>query len=102
MFRLNIKRADGSLYWTQDFNTLKHGEDWLAEESTRPYWDATYTHEFLDITHKESDQDRNDRLTKEAVRQARKGARKQLDWSKINTVAELKAVVKNLVDSLED
>lgn len=40
--------------------------------------------------------------TEKAAKEARKGARKALDWSKINTVAELKAIVKNLIEEIED
>lgn len=48
MFRLEIKKVDGSHYWTQDFDLLAHAESWLAEEQTRPYWDA-FTYNITEI-----------------------------------------------------
>ena len=38
---------------------------------------------------------------KKLAKEKRKGDRKKLDWNKINTVAELKAIVKSLAEELE-
>lgn len=48
--RLEIKKQDGSMYWAENFNDIDSGNAWLVEEQTRPYWDATYTSEFIDTT----------------------------------------------------
>lgn len=50
MFELTIKRADGSTYWSCDFNSRREAEAWLAEERTRPYWVSEYATEILDKT----------------------------------------------------
>lgn len=47
MTKLVINNADGSHYWTEHFNSQDEANAWLAEEKTRPYWDATRTHEFI-------------------------------------------------------
>ena len=43
MITLTINKADGSPYWTQEFNYTTECNAWLAEEQTRPYWDPTFT-----------------------------------------------------------
>lgn len=46
-----------------------------------------------------------EKQTKEAkklAKEKRKDDRKKLDWSKVNSVAELKAIVKSLAEELED
>lgn len=47
MITLNIKRQDGSLYWSCPFPNRAAAESFLAEEGTRPYWKAEYTAEFI-------------------------------------------------------
>lgn len=42
IFKLVIKRQDGSTYWVEHFVALEELERWLAEERTRPYWDESY------------------------------------------------------------
>ena len=42
MITLTIKKADGSLYWTEYFNDQNSCDAWLASEKTRPYWDKNY------------------------------------------------------------
>jgi hypothetical protein len=49
-YKLVIKKQDNSIYWVDHFASLEQGQKWLAEEMTRPYWDATYTAEFIDTT----------------------------------------------------
>lgn len=43
MVKLEIKKADGSIYWTEHFITVAEKDKWLAEEMTRPYWNASYS-----------------------------------------------------------
>jgi hypothetical protein len=50
MTNLLIKKADGSLYWSENFYSLNEAEGWLAEERSRPYWKPEYTWEFVDKT----------------------------------------------------
>lgn len=50
MYKLTIKRADDSVYWTEGFNNIDEGNAWLAVEQARPYWDSEWTYEFQDIS----------------------------------------------------
>lgn len=50
MFKLTIRKQDGSTYWVEHFNTEAELHRWLDEEKTRPYWDRQYTTEIEDIT----------------------------------------------------
>lgn len=38
MITLEIRRADGSHYWTERFDDLNSCSAWLVEEQSRPYW----------------------------------------------------------------
>lgn len=50
MFKLIIRKGDGSHYWTEHFNKQNQLEKWLAEEMTRPYWKQEFTTEIIDQT----------------------------------------------------
>lgn len=50
MFKLTIKNADASVYWTQKFKTMALLNAWLDEEKTRSYWKQEFTTEILDVT----------------------------------------------------
>jgi hypothetical protein len=50
MITLIIKNTDGSPYWEAHFNTTEACDAWYATEQTRPYWDATRTHQIIDTT----------------------------------------------------
>ena len=50
MIKLEILNADGSVYWTEHFNSVQSQEEWLAEEMTRPYYKAEYTTRVTDLT----------------------------------------------------
>ncbi len=50
MFKLTIKKADGTIYWTQKFKSMDALNKWLDEEKTRAYWSSTYTTEIADLT----------------------------------------------------
>lgn len=41
MIKLTITRPDGSIYWTEHFNSQAECNNWLTEEQTRPYWGNT-------------------------------------------------------------
>jgi hypothetical protein len=47
-FNLIIKNADGSIYWTENFNSKRELNGWLNEEKTRPYWKKEFTTEIID------------------------------------------------------
>jgi disulfide oxidoreductase YuzD len=49
MFTLEIKRADDSIYWTEVFPTEADAQAWVNEESTRDYWDNTFTYTIVEI-----------------------------------------------------
>lgn len=48
MFQLVIKRPDGSIYWTEYFNSMAELNRWLEQEKTRDYWKSDYTTEIKD------------------------------------------------------
>lgn len=54
IYKLVIKRANGTVYWAEQFNSQAELNKWLAEEKTRPYWDAAWSVEIsaldLEIT----------------------------------------------------
>jgi hypothetical protein len=50
MIKLEILNADGSIYWTEHFNSVQHQEEWLVEEQTRPYYKAEFTTVVTDLT----------------------------------------------------
>ena len=62
---------------------------------------AEYTLEIKDIT-AEIEAEKQAKEVKKLAKEKRKDDRKKLDWNKINTVAELKAIVKSLVEEQED
>jgi len=46
---LNIYNEDGSLYWKEHFNKQEDLDKWLDEEKTRPYWNANFATEIIDV-----------------------------------------------------
>jgi len=62
---------------------------------------AEYDLEVKDIT-AEVKAEKQAKEAKKLAKEKRKDDRKKLDWSKINSIAELKAIVKSLVEELED
>ena len=62
---------------------------------------SEYQIDVQDIT-AEVQAEKSKREAAKLAKEKRKAERKALDWAKINTVAELKAIVKNLVEDLED
>ncbi|MCK4609472.1 MAG: hypothetical protein KAT71_08315 [Gammaproteobacteria bacterium] len=43
MYKLEIKRQDGSTYWIEYFNTQADADSWLAKEQTRKYWSQDFS-----------------------------------------------------------
>lgn len=73
IYEITIRRADGSLYWADGFNSKAEAEKWLAVERTRPYWDESFTVEHIDRAQEYADQ----AAANEAARIAREQARLQ-------------------------
>lgn len=48
IYEIKIKRVDGSIYWSEGFNSKEDAERWLTIERTRPYWDDTFVVERID------------------------------------------------------
>ena len=62
---------------------------------------SEYKIDVQDIT-AEVQAEKSAKEAKKLAKEKRKDDRKKLDWSKVNSVAELKAIVKSLVEELED
>ena len=69
MIKLEIKNADGSLYWKETFNTQEECDKWLAEEKTRKYWKSDFTWSSVETNPRDP--------VKEAAQQAKKELREQ-------------------------
>lgn len=105
MVTVTIKRADGSEYFKSYFNSLADAEKWIAEEKTRPYYQKEFTVEVDDKTAEAQavDQAISDQV--KAAEDRKKAIRQRLrdfDLSRINTLAELKLVLKEILDILKD
>jgi hypothetical protein len=85
MFKLIIKKQDGSLYWTEHFNTLDDADKWLDEEMTRPYWDATLTSEIIDMTPSPPTQEE---LTQQATNLAARAYLASTDWMVVRALED--------------
>lgn len=66
MIKLEIKKPNGEIYWTEHFSNLESANKWLDEEKTRKYWNDDFTHEFIDLTPPPKTPDE---IAKEAVEQ---------------------------------
>ena len=62
---------------------------------------AEYTLEIKDIS-AEIEAEKQAKEAKKLAKEKRKDARKKFDWNKINSIAELKAIVKSLAEEIED
>ncbi len=97
MFRLIIKRADASIYWTEHFNSLNELNLWLAKEQLRPYWLQEYTTEITDLTPPPPSQGQIDAIAaKKAVMLALKTRLDALDALPDLTAIELKEMARKL------
>lgn len=101
MYKLIIKKPDGSLYWQDYFPSKEAGDSWLKEEMTRPYWKAEYTVEIEDNVKKQEDASKaaikafQDMLEERKVRQAQIKALKD---KASKTPQELEQLVNLLAD----
>ena len=48
-FKLEIKKANGSIYWVDFFPSQISAQNWLDEEKTRNYWKVDYTSTIIEI-----------------------------------------------------
>lgn len=84
--KLEIKRTDGSIYWTENFDLGSTLEDeaaagrWLAIEQSRDYWDPSLVSTFTPYgpTPEQIEQRRLERESHEA-KQAERKTRRQLE-----------------------
>lgn len=101
MIKLEIKYADGSLYWKEHFNSQADCDKWLAEEKTRPYWKPEFTSSSVDLNPQDPVADA-DRAAKQALKAQKYTDRvaqlKALDWSTVTSMAQVKPILKLLVD----
>ena len=109
MIKLTIKKADGSSYWDEYFNDVAAAEKWLAVEKTRKYWNESYLHTLIDLDPFDpvEEQKKQDAIAKKQQREQKRldriTALKNLDWSSAKTIADLKPILKVLVeDFLKD
>lgn len=91
MKKLIVKDIDGNIL------TQTQGEDaelakWLEEDSFK--YPQVYTVEYEDLT-----AEVQAIKAKEDKRKLDKDDVKKLDWSKVNTVAELKAVIRKFIEA---
>jgi len=110
MIKLEIKRADDSIYWTEHFNDIPSANKWLAEEKTRMYWDKTYTHSIVDLDPTDPVKEEEKRIAKEqekiwrdALKEKKEQAEiglKSFDLSKIKD-ADVRQAIKFILDKLE-
>lgn len=107
MVHVNLKKADGSIYWQETFFDLATAQKWAADQKTQPSWLSGNTSEVIDTTTSDqaailaslqamqaqlnqSSADKSARDLKVASFKAKKG--------KIVTLADLVAAVEMLMD----
>ena len=73
----------------------------MGEEVEEYFFEAEYQIDVQDIT-AEIQAEKQAKEAKKLAKEKRKDERKKLDWNKINTVAELKAIVKNLAEDKDE
>jgi len=98
MIKLTIKKSEESLYWTECFNDRESAERWLREERSRPYWQDTYTWKLDDIVDPPVLVD----PAKERRREDRRTRLQNMNFPAVNTIAEIKTIVKDLIDERFD
>ena len=49
MYKLEIKKADDSIYWVDHFRTMSEGQKWIDEEQTSRYWNRSYSNTIVRI-----------------------------------------------------
>lgn len=99
-FKLDIKNADGSTYWTENFPEKKDAESWIKEEKTRPYWvkEFTYKIEKEAVSSIDSAEFIEKILKK---KEDAKKAIKKIDLSVDISKDDLKKIVKALIELLD-
>ncbi len=91
MIKLTIFKKDGSIYWEDNFPTIPAMKTWLAEEMTRPYWDKSYTFQFVDNT--------KDLLAAQAAAKVTQDA---ADAVRAQAIADVKALAAKPLMSMTD
>lgn len=105
MFILEIKKADGSSYWTEHFNDKESLDKWLAEEKTRPYWDKTFAETIIDMSPTPAEKAARDKVLKdmkdkEVVKRQVAQDLKKLKSGDMKTLIDLEATLLKVIDIL--
>lgn len=50
MIKVILKRANGSIYWREEFKTLQEADKWIKNEQSKSYWLDTNIVETIDKT----------------------------------------------------
>jgi len=103
MVNLKIKKANGEIYWVENFNTKKECDKWLAEEKTRPYWKKDFTFEIEDKTEEINNAQIAGKALFEQKRlslETAKDSLKKLKKDKLKTVADCIKAIEGIMDVL--
>ena len=101
MFKLTIKNADGSHYWTEHFNSMNEGEKWLAEEETRHYWKPGRIAEFFDLSPPKKTQEQLDAEQAKIERvSALRDKHAAMTPANLDTIVELRQAILELQEIL--
>lgn len=99
MVKIVITRKDGSVYWTEAFNSMQEATAWVDEERTRPYWDPDFVVDIQDGTAEAEEQMRKARET-EIARLSKGDEIKTLVKKKNRNVAEANAIIDKMAELL--
>lgn len=112
MIKLEIKNTDGSIYWTEHFNSQQDCDKWLNEERTRKYWKPEFTSSSADMNPIDPVKEEEKRIAKEQEliqkqlkeqnKLTRIGALKALDFSKVTKISDIVPILQTITDLLKD
>lgn len=102
-FELVIKNADGSVYWTEGFDSRLDLNTWLKEEKSRPYWKKNFVVEELDNSKAVEKAEAATEAARAAFEEKAKLTREEIKamvQKKPKTVAEAVALLEKIVEHL--
>lgn len=101
MFNLIIYKEDGSVYWSEYFDSRNELNKWLDVEKTRHYWDSKFTHQVIDNSPTQQQKD-DEQAAIDAVKLAKKTQRNAIRGIKnANNIAQLKVAFIELIKYLD-